>query len=146
VYLLFDAMKKMPRSDFLDLASDALLVLGGLLVIRGLGRFFSFQIEPDQNAVFELGDGSDIPPGSSLVRLDIPAVIFNCGGEFSAFSLTCPHLGCTVETVAEGGFTCPCHGSRFKPDGLVIKGPATRDLRSLQIKVDEEGKLWVDTR
>ena len=31
-------------------------------------------------------------------------------------------------------FDCPCHGSRFTKYGVVINGPATANLESLQIK------------
>ena len=140
-----DTMKNIPRRDFLKMATDALLILGGLLVLRGLVRFFSFQIEPDPSSVFELGDSSDLPPGSHVVRPDIPAAVSNRAGEFRAYSLTCTHLGCTVEADDTGGFTCPCHGSQFTLDGQVILGPATSSLRRLRVEEDEEGKLWVFT-
>jgi Rieske Fe-S protein len=139
-------MKKIPRRNFLKLTMDALLFLGGLLVFRGLARFFSFQIEPDLPTVFDLGNSSDIPPGAKLIRPDIPAVAYNYAGNFNAYSLTCTHLGCTVEPDESGGFACPCHGSCFKGDGQVIKGPAASGLRKLRVEVDEEGKLLVYTQ
>lgn len=63
---------------------------------------------------------------------------------FSAFSLVCTHLGCTVEK-AEQGFACPCHGSRFDADGQVTHGPAAASLRSLRVEVTENGNLKIFT-
>jgi nitrite reductase/ring-hydroxylating ferredoxin subunit len=50
-------------------------------------------------------------------------------GELVAVSPTCTHMGCLVAwNTAELTWDCPCHGSRYLPDGAVIEGPAVRDL------------------
>jgi len=42
----------------------------------------------------------------------------------------CPHMGCALKwNPHERSWDCPCHGSRFGEDGVLIDGPATGGLR-----------------
>jgi glycine/D-amino acid oxidase-like deaminating enzyme/nitrite reductase/ring-hydroxylating ferredoxin subunit len=57
-------------------------------------------------------------------------------GELFAVSAVCTHLGCKVHwNSVETSWDCPCHGSRFRPDGTVIEGPAIAPLRRKYLKV-----------
>jgi Rieske Fe-S protein len=50
-------------------------------------------------------------------------------GRLQAVSARCTHLGCLVAfNRAEQAWECPCHGSRFAPDGSILQGPAVRPL------------------
>jgi len=42
--------------------------------------------------------------------------------------LTCTHLRCRVAPAEGGGFSCPCHGSRYDAEGRPVSGPAPRPL------------------
>lgn len=66
------------------------------------------------------------------------------GDEVTAWSVTCPHLGCAVDRRASApGFNCPCHDSSFDAEGRRLDGPSPRDLDTLGTKV-EEGFVLVD--
>ncbi len=133
---------RLSRRDFLKLASDILLGLAGLLGLGGLVRYFSFQPVSGRQTEFDLGDVSGFPEGSRTLRPEIPAVVYNRAGELSAYSLACTHLGCTVELDGDD-FTCPCHGSRFDPDGGVLAGPAQKPLPRLRVEILEDGTVMV---
>ncbi len=139
-------MNKLNRRDFAKLSTHLFFGLSGLLGLGGLLRFFSFQPDLAQPAEFDLGGPDDYPLGAWVIRADIPAVIHNEDGEIMAFSLTCTHLGCTVEADEEGnGFAYPCHGSRYDADGNILHGPAQKPLRKLRIELLADRSLKLTT-
>jgi glycine/D-amino acid oxidase-like deaminating enzyme/nitrite reductase/ring-hydroxylating ferredoxin subunit len=73
-----------------------------------------------------------IRPGEGeMVRVngDALAVHRDDQGALHAVSAVCTHLKCKVHWNAfEKSWDCPCHGSRFAPDGKVICGPAIEPL------------------
>ncbi|MFA5872646.1 MAG: Rieske 2Fe-2S domain-containing protein [Anaerolineales bacterium] len=136
--------RTLSRRDFLKLASAAILTASGLLGLEGLFRFLNTQTEPLPPTEFDLGPASNYPPGSRKVLPDIPALLLHAQSGYSAISLVCTHLGCTVESKPEG-FACPCHGSRFDPQGNVTRGPANKPLRSLRVEVTSDNELRLYT-
>lgn len=64
---------------------------------------------------------------------------------FSAFSLICPHFGCTVG-IASGSFACPCHGARFAANGRWTGGQPTGNLTSLTATFDATTDVLTITR
>ena len=133
-------MGNITRRDLLKILSNSLLALSGLLGLRGLFRFLSYQTEEEPSTEFDLGKASDYPIGSRLVRPDIPAVVLHTEKGFTALSLVCTHLGCTVDENASG-FSCPCHSSRFDENGHVMRGPADKALSHLSVEQTRDGGL-----
>lgn len=74
--------------------------------------------------------------GGCIVSIDgKPAAVHRSeDGDVVAVSAVCTHLGCLVRwNHAEQTWDCPCHGSRFTPEGLVLGGPAEEPLKPVQL-------------
>jgi glycine/D-amino acid oxidase-like deaminating enzyme/nitrite reductase/ring-hydroxylating ferredoxin subunit len=70
------------------------------------------------------GEGAVMREGLKKVAVyrDLAGTVHKC-------SAICTHLGCVVEwNHVEKSWDCPCHGSRFDPEGRVLMGPAIDDL------------------
>lgn len=75
-------------------------------------------------AELEKGEGGIVKIGDRKV-----AVHRDKRGQMVALSAKCTHMGCTVRwNSAEKTWDCPCHGSRFSPNGEVVNGPAAKPL------------------
>ena len=136
--------KNLSRRDFLKLARNTFLTLSGLLGLGGLLRFLSYPSQPPAQTEFILEPGSDYAPDSRTLIPEVPALLIRNDKGFTAISLVCTHLGCTVESQVDG-LTCPCHGSRFDRGGKVTRGPASRPLNQLRIENGPDGKLHLFT-
>jgi cytochrome b6-f complex iron-sulfur subunit len=137
-------MKNISRRDFLKLTTNSLLAFTGILGVGGLIRFLSYKADPTPQTEFDIGPAMNYPPKSRTILANIPAVVVHDGDGIHAVSLTCTHLGCTVEE-RNFGFECPCHSSRYDPAGNVLKGPAAANLKKLRITEAEDGNLHVFT-
>lgn len=84
-----------------------------------------------------LGRTTAIPVGGGVIFDEQDVVVTQpAAGTFKAFSATCTHLGCQVNTVANGLIQCPCHGSMYSiVDGSVKAGPAPTPLPPERITV-----------
>ncbi len=83
---------------------------------------------------------ADVPVGLSVVEGVL--VHRSPEGLVRAFSGRCTHLGCRIDRVANDEAVCPCHGSRFRADGSVASGPATRPLTPLTLDPDPATGGW----
>ena len=136
-------MPALNRRDFLKLTQSTLLWLSGLLGAAGLARFFSYQPDPPPPARYEVGTTEDYPTDSQTVLPQVPALLIRSQQGFQAISLTCTHLGCTLEHTSNISLTCPCHGSQFDITGTVVQGPAAQPLANLRVEITPEGNVVV---
>ncbi len=83
---------------------------------------------------------ADLPEGISF-HGSIIAV--RKGDRLNLLSSQCTHLGCRISESRDGLLRCPCHGSEFAEDGMVMKGPAVKALKRLEWK-REKGKIIVE--
>jgi glycine/D-amino acid oxidase-like deaminating enzyme/nitrite reductase/ring-hydroxylating ferredoxin subunit len=115
---LFDPLRFTPKSSFgatvtenADAASE--------FATDWLRALFT----PDRSELAR-GEGKIVREGGTPI-----ACARDEDGELHAVSAVCPHMYCLVEwNDGECSWDCPCHGSRFGPDGEVLEGPANEDL------------------
>jgi Rieske Fe-S protein len=93
----------------------------------------------EQAAGAALASASEIPVGGGKIFKDKDVVVTQpTAGQFKAFSATCTHQGCPVNSVANGTINCPCHGSKFSvADGSVKGGPAPKGLAPKNVAVQD---------
>ena len=139
-----DRVPAPSRRDFLRLATTGLLSAAGLVGLAELLRFLDYEPAAGRKTVFDIGAASQYAPGSRTNLPDVPAILLHTASGFKALSLVCTHLGCTVEE-DDGGFKCPCHGSRYDSAGNVERGPARLPLRQLRIETTADGRLLIHT-
>lgn len=75
-------------------------------------------------------------PGGAVIAVRDPAN----AQSVIALSSVCPHKGCNVDW-KETEFVCPCHASKFTPEGAVIEGPAKEPLAPYEAKIDGDKVL-----
>jgi Rieske Fe-S protein len=137
-------MKNISRRDFLRLTTNSLLALTGALGLGGLIKYLSYQYDPTPPSEFDIGPAMNYPINSRTILAHIPAILIHDKKGLRAISLSCTHLGCTIEQ-RNFGFECPCHSSRYDLNGKILKGPATRDLAKLRVAESEDGNLHLFT-
>jgi Rieske Fe-S protein len=125
----------------------AAVVFGGCAVIRGGASHPVVEASKEQLAGNELriqmsalaalkpGDVVEVKPGNG--KPDLLLLAPATGGDFKVVTAHCTHRGCVVAwNGADNQWQCPCHGSKFTPDGQVANGPAEKPLGTPPARVD----------
>jgi Rieske Fe-S protein len=137
-------MADLTRRDFLKLARNLILWTCAVLGLGALLRFLDTRTQPEAQTDFDLGPADAFAAGERTMVPAVPAVLVRDAHGFTALSLVCTHLGCTLESKPEG-FACPCHGSHFDPQGRVTRGPAVEPLKALRTAITPDGHLHLYT-
>ncbi|HXQ20732.1 MAG TPA: ubiquinol-cytochrome c reductase iron-sulfur subunit [Candidatus Acidoferrales bacterium] len=133
------------RRRFLQWIGQWSVVAAIVTQLGGVVRAFVPRVLYEPSKKFKLGKPSEYPEGVTFVPMH-RLFVARERNQFHVISATCTHLGCTVEwkdKLAE--FQCPCHGSKFKADGLPFAGPAPRPLEWYPLSVSGDGFLVVDS-
>jgi cytochrome b6-f complex iron-sulfur subunit len=132
----------VPRRDFLGLAS--LLAAASALLFGALGmlQLPKAAVLSSPSRKFRVSLPESLAAGEAFVPAGRNVALVRDAEGIYAVSTVCTHLGCIVKPTAQG-FDCPCHGSRFTPDGAVVKGPAPAPLAWLKVSA-AGGSLIVD--
>jgi nitrite reductase/ring-hydroxylating ferredoxin subunit/uncharacterized membrane protein len=92
----------------------------------------------------QLEDGK--PVGARANGLAV--VLVGEGERLYALADRCSHRGCSLhqgKLNADETLTCPCHGSTFRLDGSIVKGPATSPQPAFDVRRNE-GKIEIRGR
>jgi glycine/D-amino acid oxidase-like deaminating enzyme/nitrite reductase/ring-hydroxylating ferredoxin subunit len=115
---VYDPARMKPLASAKDLVKEnanvALRFVGDRLTKRG-GRDAA-ELQPGEGDIAQLG-------GQKV------AAFRDEEGALHAVSPVCTHMGCQLNwNSGDRSWDCPCHGSRFSPDGEILHGPAVSPL------------------
>lgn len=147
----FDS-EPQPRRDFLGIAAVSSAAVTMLFALAGMLRLPKAAVLASPSRKYKVTIPENQPVGEPFVPEGRSVALFRDAAGVYAISRVCTHLGCIVKPSATG-FECPCHGSRFGPDGAVVRGPAPKALPWKKVTisgdaiiVDEEGDVPSGTR
>jgi cytochrome b6-f complex iron-sulfur subunit len=133
------------RRDFLGLAAAWSTVVAFVMAAVGAMRLPMPSVFPESDSKVKLGRPDQFTIGSATYFPTPHLWLFRSDKGFHAISAVCTHLGCITDRAEDGTFKCPCHGSRFGPNGAVTGGPAPKGLIWAELTVSPEGVLIADT-
>src|ERR1044071_7044574 len=141
----------MPDEDRRKFLKVATCAIGGGVGLAVRGPLLPLPAEPagritvtTPNTPLDLGPADGFRAGGEPRKIDIIAPIIQDAWTASrnvilgaawvprpapdkllALSAVCPHLGCAIGwDTSAGNFLCPCHDSRFSPEGEKLNGPS----------------------
>jgi len=136
---------EIDRRDFLGEITFGALAVAGLGATTVTLQYFSPNVLFEPSARFRAGTPELYPVNSVTFLQEQQVYIVRMPQGFYAVSAVCTHLGCVTQWKPDAEqIACPCHGSKFKPDGTKLEGPAPRPLPHFSISLTADGELLVD--
>lgn len=121
---LFDHKRVRPHATTREFITENLHFPGHLIP----DRLTSLDVEGKSTDAVAAGEGKIIEVEGRKI-----AAYRDDTGTLHCVSPVCTHMKCDVAwNGAEKTWDCPCHGSRFTPDGDVVNGPAHTALERIQ--------------
>jgi cytochrome b6-f complex iron-sulfur subunit len=140
-----DVKDGVNRRDFLNEITFAALGIAAVGSAVVTYRYLSPNVLFEPPTKFRAGTPDLYPIDTVTYLPDQQVYIVRMSEGFYAVSAVCTHLGCITQWKPEGDqIACPCHGSKFKPNGVKIEGPAPRPLPHFLITMTLDGELQVD--
>ena len=142
--------RTLRRREFLAVSTGALLLAPLAPLLGGCASLVTRSVAPIEGKLhLALAHYPELtqPGGVLRVRPEGAAepvyVLVDEARRHVALSPICTHLGCTVE-VQTARLVCPCHGSTYDREGLVLQGPAQRPLARYAVELTADGVLVID--
>ena len=137
--------KEVTRRDFLNEITMGALGIAGLGSVAMTYQYFSPNVLFEPSTTFRAGNPDLYPVHSVTFLQDQQVYIVRMPEGFYAVSAVCTHLGCITQWKPDSDvIACPCHGSKFMPEGTKIEGPAPRPLPHFAISLTADGDLLIN--
>lgn len=131
-----------PRRDFMQLLATGLAALS-VRAVLGARRLFGAQdAHSNLLASIRIDDHPELQTVGGFVLLKRTAdgdilITRSSDAEYSAMSVVCPHMQCSVKVKSASLIQCPCHQSAYRIDGTYISGPAKTGLKRYPVVVQD---------
>lgn len=149
----------LSRRQLLNFLTGAAVAATAGSALYPAAKFFTPPAESSEDGAMIAKDKLGNPIPAAQILAEAPgtrALIAGLAGEPTYLTLkadgtldemgivdNCTHLGCTFPwNPVDEQFQCPCHGSRYTPDGMVVRGPANRPLKLVRVAVRGD-RIWV---
>ncbi len=125
------------------------MALGAASVLPACGNG-STATETCSAGAVAVGNMADVAVNDAVMHPTPTTNVFICrdADGYYAVDAGCTHLGCDVQLATAGnlkaGFSCPCHGATYDPNGLNPTSPAPTPLKHYALCVEASGTLLVD--
>jgi glycine/D-amino acid oxidase-like deaminating enzyme/nitrite reductase/ring-hydroxylating ferredoxin subunit len=131
---LFDPARMLPHVTTREFVTSNAEFPRHLVEDRLAGR----DVEGNDLEEIAAGEGKIVVVGGRKV-----AASRDSAGRLCAVSPVCTHMKCDVAwNHEERSWDCPCHGSRFDPEGHVLNGPAHLPLERIELGEDTRREGW----